>query len=252
MGTTREGHNVAIRIMSVRDEGKEQLQILRRIARGDLSLCTENHVAPLWDEVEIGYFRFAITPFIGHKMSYCYGAWAKNSVGDIVDMIIQALEALKFLHQEGIAHRDAEKDNFMVQWHPESLAAMQVPTCRPRVFIIDFETAHEFPLDTPEEERRLTGPPWDDYLRDLAPEIALGPYDPFKVDVWQLAHSLSDFKSSVAEIDAVLETLRVGDPACRPTAAEARDQLAAVVHGLPPVSLLIRPVILNTEYSCDD
>lgn len=95
----------------------------------------------------------------------------------------------------------------MVQWHPESLAVMQVPTCRPRVFIIDFETAHEFPLDTPEEERRLTGPPWDDYLRDFAPEIALGPYDPFKVDVWQLPHSLSDFKVSNSRDSTVSQSV---------------------------------------------
>ncbi|KAI0692631.1 kinase-like domain-containing protein [Cerioporus squamosus] len=243
MGTTREGHNVAIRIVCVRDKGKEHMQILRRIARGDLSLLTENHVAPLWGEVEIGHITFAVTPFIGHNMSDCYGAWAKNSVGDIVDMITQALEALAFLHQLGIVHRDAEKDNFMVQWHPESLAAMQVPICRPRVFVIDFEAAHEFPPHTPEEERRLVGPPWDDYLRDTAPEVAAGPYDPFKVDVWQLAHSFSDFKSTVAEIDAVLETLRLDDPACRPTAVAARDQLAGIIHSLPPVSLLIPPAI---------
>ncbi len=73
---------------------------------------------------------------------------------------------------------------------------MQVPICRPRVFINDFETAHEFPPHTPEEERRLTGLPGDKYVKDVPPEVAIGPYDPFKVDVWQLAHSFSDFEVS--------------------------------------------------------
>ena len=75
---------------------------------------------------------------------------------------------------------------------------MQVPICRPRVFLIDFEVAHEFPPDTPEGDRRLTGPPWEDYLRETAPEVALGPYDPFKADVWQLADSFSDFRVGTA------------------------------------------------------
>ncbi|KAI0721080.1 kinase-like domain-containing protein [Cerioporus squamosus] len=244
MGTTKEGHNVAIRVVSMHDEGKQHMQILRKIARGDISLLTENHAVPLWGQFEIEDIKFAIFPFIGHSMGLCYGAWAKNSVGDIVDMVMQALEALAFLHKLGIAHRDADKDNFLVPWHPESLATMRVPICRPRVFINDFETAHEFPPHTPEEERRLTGPPWDGYMRATAPEVTDGPYDPLKADVWQLAHSFSDFKSTVADIDAVLELLHVGDPTLRPSALEGRDKLAAIVHGLSPVSLLIPPVLV--------
>ena len=92
MGTTREGHNVAIRIVSVGEEGKEHMRILRRIARGNTGLFVENHTAPFWGEVQIGDLGFALTPFIGFNLRHCYGAWAKNSVGDIVDMITQALE----------------------------------------------------------------------------------------------------------------------------------------------------------------
>ena len=92
MGTTREGHNVAIRIMSVGDDGKAQMQILRKIARGNISLFSENHVAPLWREVSIGDLTFALFPFIGYNLENCYGLWARNSVGDIIDMIMQALE----------------------------------------------------------------------------------------------------------------------------------------------------------------
>ncbi|KAI0685119.1 kinase-like domain-containing protein [Cerioporus squamosus] len=247
MGTTSEGHNVAIRAVSIRNEGKQHMQILRKIARGDISLLTENHAAPLWGEFELEDITFAVFPFIGFSLRHCYGTWARNSVGDIVDMIIQALEALAFLHKFGIAHRDVDKDNFLVPWHPESLATMQVPTCRPRVFINDFETAHEFPPHMPEEERRLTGPPWDDYLRETAPEVAVGSHDPFKADVWQLAHSFSDFKAT--GIDEVLERLHVDDPTLRPSALEGRDMLAAIVHGLPPVSLLIPPVLVMAESS---
>ena len=72
---------------------------------------------------------------------------------------------------------------------------MRVPLSRPRVFLTDFEMAHEFPLDVPPEERLLTGLPIQDYQRPVPPEIASGGlYDPFKADVWQLAESFSDFR----------------------------------------------------------
>lgn len=73
---------------------------------------------------------------------------------------------------------------------------MQVPLSRPRVFLTDFEMAHEFPPDVALSDRMLIGPPIEDYQRPLSPEVASGlPYDPFKNDIWQLAESFSDFKA---------------------------------------------------------
>lgn len=91
--------------------------------------------------------------------------------------------------------QDLCKSNYVVQWHPESLATMQIPSSRPRVFLTDFEMAYEFPADMPPEERMLTGLPIENYQRPVPPEITSGnPYDPFKADVWQLAESFSDFR----------------------------------------------------------
>ena len=75
---------------------------------------------------------------------------------------------------------------------------MQVPICRPRVFLTDFEFAFEFPPDIPPSEHMLVGLPAPGYLPTVAPEASSGqPYDPYKADVWQLAHSFSDFDVSV-------------------------------------------------------
>ena len=72
---------------------------------------------------------------------------------------------------------------------------MRVPLSRPRVFLSDFEMAHEFPVEVLHEQRLLIGMPIPDYRRPVPPEIASGkPYDPFKADVWQLAESFSDFR----------------------------------------------------------
>lgn len=74
---------------------------------------------------------------------------------------------------------------------------MKVPLSRPRVFLTDFEMAHEFAPDIAPTERLFVGPPIEGYQRPLSPEVASGlPYDPFKNDIWQLAESFSDFKVS--------------------------------------------------------
>ena len=68
---------------------------------------------------------FGIFPKVGAEMSYAFDHWPKNSVGDIIDMLMQMLEvsftyckicrlsqyssihlkALEFIHDLNIAHR---------------------------------------------------------------------------------------------------------------------------------------------------
>jgi serine/threonine protein kinase len=88
--------------------------------------------------------------------------------------------------------------SLVVQWHPESLRTMKVPISRPRVYLIDFETAVQFPAECPISERVSVGfPVAEQYSRppSLAPELASGTaYSPFKLDVWQLGYSFLKFK----------------------------------------------------------
>ena len=98
--------------------------------------------------------------------------------------------------------QDAFRDNFVIQWYPESLHAMKTSFTRPRVYLIDFEIAIQFPAECPEIERVSIGLPLggsftvpEKYARPHAPEFASGKaYCPFKLDVWQLGISFSDFK----------------------------------------------------------
>ena len=87
-----EGHHVIVRLVTIGDEGREHLRILRKLARGPPSLMVENHIVPVWGEVQLEDITIIYYPYIGNDMEDCYGRWAKNSVGDIVDMILQALE----------------------------------------------------------------------------------------------------------------------------------------------------------------
>ncbi|KAI0766336.1 hypothetical protein BD413DRAFT_570126 [Trametes elegans] len=133
--TTSEGHNIVVRVVQIGKEGENHLRVLRRTACGPSSLLTNNHAVPLWREVHFEDIVFGVFPFVGARLSDCYMPYNKNSVGDILDMLLQCLDALAYAHSLGIMHCDADKENFLVQWHPESLATMTVPIVRPRVHL---------------------------------------------------------------------------------------------------------------------
>jgi hypothetical protein len=165
--------------------------------------------------------------------------------------------------------QDAFHDNFVMQWHPESLRTMKVSISRPRVYLIDFETAVQFPAGRPLTERVSVGYPItfageENYARPHAPEFASGEaYSPFKLDVWQLGYSFSGFKvcgivyfysllflftykpfasqSTIPTVDEVVASMIDIDPVHRLDAKEAKDRLGTIVDSMAPESLLIRP-----------
>ena len=169
--------------------------------------------------------------------------------------------------------QDAFRDNFVIQWHPESLHAMKISFTRPRVYLIDFEVAIQFPAEGPETERVAIGLPLggsftepEGYARRHAPEFSSGfAYSPFKLDVWQLGISFSNFKvrhsfhiftliifydslefqSTIPAIDEVLVGMTNIDPAHRLDAKEALHRLGTVICSTTPESLLIEPVVIE-------
>ncbi|TRM63892.1 hypothetical protein BD626DRAFT_568504 [Schizophyllum amplum] len=249
---TRQGQDAMLRVMAIGEDGRESLRVWRKLATAPHALISTNHVLPLLQEIHLEHITFGVFPLVSQSMRCIYGMWAKNSVGDILNALVQALEALAYIHDLGIAHRDAFKHNFLVQWFPESLKTGVVPVSAPRVFLIDLETAIEFPADCPPSERTCTGLPNisslagdpDVYAPPRIPEMATGePYDPFKLDVWQLATSFEDFDSTMPPVQEMLRCAASLHPAERLTADEALSRLRTFLEGTPPKSLLIPPVL---------
>lgn len=89
---TKDDRDVMIRIIKIRDEDQEQLNILRKLATSPNALRSSNHTLPMIDEVQIGHLVFGVFPFVGATMTDAWDHWPENSVGDILDMFIQALE----------------------------------------------------------------------------------------------------------------------------------------------------------------
>ncbi|KAK7691871.1 hypothetical protein QCA50_005275 [Cerrena zonata] len=252
---TKNGQPVMVRMMAIRDQGHECVSILRKIATGPLALLSNNHCLPLFREFTFEDIVFGIFPRAGGCFEEAWGYWAKNSVGDILDMILQILEGVVFLHDHNIAHRDLFNANFLVDWHPESMLSNETAVSKPRVYIIDFEFAVEFPADCPSEERLCVGLPctkWyaDDYTRPYPPEINESiPWCPFKLDIWQLGYSFTfeGIRTSIKEIDELFSTMISDQPAERPTAKEAFTKLRQIVNCIPPKDLLVEPSFVEFE-----
>ena len=73
-------------------EGRDHLKILRTIATGEKSLLSNNHALPMFMEFQFEDIIFGIFPLVGAEMSYVFDYWPNNSVGDIIDMLLQMLE----------------------------------------------------------------------------------------------------------------------------------------------------------------
>lgn len=76
----------------IRNEGHDHLKILRRIATGEKSLLSNNHTLPMFGEFLFEDLVFGIFPKVGGTMIEAYDSWTKNSVGGIIDMVMQMLE----------------------------------------------------------------------------------------------------------------------------------------------------------------
>ena len=140
---------------------------------------------------------------------------------------------------------------------------MKISISRPRVYLIDFETAVQFSAGCSSIERVSVGyPVTENYSRPCAPELASGKaYNPFKLDVWQLGNSFSGFKvrqcifftvilfayrlsvsqSTIPKVDEVLAAMTDIDPVHRLDAKEAKDRLGTIINYMAPASLLIKP-----------
>jgi hypothetical protein len=95
---TRDGLDVVIRVIVLGNEGHDHLKILRTIATGEKSLFSNNHTLPMFAEFQFEDIIFGVFPKVGGEVKRAYSFWAKNSVGDIIEMLMQMLEVSFTFH----------------------------------------------------------------------------------------------------------------------------------------------------------
>ena len=84
--------DVVIRVIAIGDEGSNHLKILKKIARGKSALHSNNHALPMVQRLVFEDIVFGVFPKIGARICDMAGCWAKNSVGDVLEMVMQMLE----------------------------------------------------------------------------------------------------------------------------------------------------------------
>ena len=136
---TAGGMDLVIRVIVIGHEGKNHLKILNRIARGKAALHSTNHSLPLYQQFVFEDIVFGVFPKIGAWVFYMVGRWAKNSLGDVLEMAMRMLE-VRATRTQGLTRVISFSSGFI--WH--CLYSFQ--TCRPsckrdfpilKVFVVD-------------------------------------------------------------------------------------------------------------------
>ncbi|KIY53229.1 hypothetical protein FISHEDRAFT_33558, partial [Fistulina hepatica ATCC 64428] len=240
---TSDGQAVVVHLIRIGRRGEAQTWVLRHLAALPDILRADNHTLPMLREIQLfDDLIFGVFPYVPCVADDSIWGHQKHLLDDVLDIIMQALEGIAFIHEHGVAHRDCFFDNFLQQWYPNT-AVLPPTVVRPRVYLIDFETSVCFSDDTPVSERRVSDHPMEargsdpeHYGRPPAPELKTRVerlYDPFALDIWQLGRELDFMRTHVAEIDDLFATFWNDDPDARPTAAQALRQLRTLVRDLP-------------------
>uniref|UniRef100_A0A8H7XQP2 Protein kinase domain-containing protein n=1 Tax=Psilocybe cubensis TaxID=181762 RepID=A0A8H7XQP2_PSICU len=232
--------DVVLRVVALSGEGQTHLRIIKRLASPPDQLLSSNHILPILHEIYFQDIVIIAVPKLIFDLREVLFYPETNSVEDALYMVLQAFEATAYLHRNLIAHRDLYIPNFMVEWMPESLTK-RTTVARPRVYMIDFETAVDFPADSLESDRVCTSFHRDleQFGRHIAPELRTKePYCPFKLDMWQLGNDLRiTLLTGLDEIDRLWQALCVHNPQDRMTADIALKTLDDFLRKTPSIDL---------------
>ncbi|KAH9478401.1 hypothetical protein JR316_0008855 [Psilocybe cubensis] len=183
-------------------------------------------------------------------------------VREVLNALDQIMEGIVFLHEHRIAHRDACNHNFMMDptdvipsgfhfacnWHqPDGVTRIHfrdrclVP--RVKYYLIDFETAEIFPPNS------LTIGRYGQ-VKDVPEMSVTVPYDPFKLDVYQVGSlvktlievilvtvlrdesHLHQLYEGLDFLEPLRDIMRCPNPELRPTASQSLEKLRGIVSQL--------------------
>ncbi|KAG8719276.1 hypothetical protein FRC08_003226 [Ceratobasidium sp. 394] len=230
-------------------EGAEELEILQRFSAPPFNDDPTNHTIPYLDSFPIPNepgCTFVVMPLLT-----TYDQLEFYNLLEIQDFLTQIFEGLRFLHRHDVAHCDIASPNIMMDsrplynepFHPflQNRSRDGTRYIRPqylrvqkpvRYYYIDFGFATWF--RDPAAPRLVVGTD----ARERAPEqIAGGPYDPFKGDVYQLgAVVLRDLIPRYESLGFLLPLIREmtnKDPNRRPSIHSACSTMKTCFAGLP-------------------
>ncbi|KAH9478489.1 hypothetical protein JR316_0008944 [Psilocybe cubensis] len=253
----RDGTRVVIKRVVLAEDNVEILQYLNTSKMREDS---RNNVVPLLEVLPLpndsgvetsSPSALIVMPMLFPLMSVTL---PYRHVREVLEVVEQLIQGIQFLHEHNIAHRDACRRNFMMDptnvipsgfhhvanyWQPDGrIHIVHKDRCSVapvKYYLIDFETAEFF---TP-------GSSCVGYYGQVkyVPEMSgTIPYNPFKLDVFQLGDLVDRFVEEYEGLDflsPLADSMRYTDPALRPTATESLSILRQIVTSLDQPSLNI-------------
>ncbi|KZW02847.1 hypothetical protein EXIGLDRAFT_828981 [Exidia glandulosa HHB12029] len=252
---TRDGRDVMLRVISIGASGIQHKRALERVSTGNVASVIGNHAIPVLQWLTLNDITFAVFPMLSvfdAAMVYDF-----QNVGELMETMVQMLEALEFCHSRLVAHRDVFPGNWLSNFGSskgpdQSAAAVGGVLGRPpkpfrslfpfKLYLIDFEFAVCFDEDSDPASRLVTGKPITEgdghqYARPHAPEL-LGPPDvphsPFALDIWQLGQYFFELPvlDFTYDTETVIVDMLARDPANRPSAREATESMRKVLRNM--------------------
>uniref|UniRef100_A0A8H8CK66 Protein kinase domain-containing protein n=1 Tax=Psilocybe cubensis TaxID=181762 RepID=A0A8H8CK66_PSICU len=230
----------------------DNVPLLQHLNSPEMRKDPRNNAVPLLDviipptsnEGKSDHTVFLVMPMLFPLMSWHLPF---RHVKEIVDVFEQVIQGVAFLHEHNIAHRDACNLNFMMDptdvipssfhhgdnyYQPDGKTRIEFKdrcsVSRVKYYIIDFEFANYFP-----NNKLCVG--LYGQQKDVPEMSRTVPYDPFKLDVFQVGKLIEKFIKKYEGLDflqPLFEAMTRQDPKTRPTAAEALDQLRQTVSSL--------------------
>ncbi|KAK7031811.1 kinase domain-containing protein [Favolaschia claudopus] len=211
-----DGEGKLIDAIRTADGVKVVLRHVRRGQEADLSIHfgkilleeyphPDNHAVPILDIIDLTEQLMVVMPFLREFDDPPF-----ERLGQVSEALHQFLKGTQYFHERHVAHRDLGPGNLMMDacriipdgWHMVNTwckddtrltGITSIPrhsAGRVNYFIIDFGLSTGFPQEMPLEYARDTGV-FGQYWRQT-PELSdTIPYNPFKVDIWQLGNVMT-------------------------------------------------------------
>ena len=79
-------------MLSIGTEGAEHVELLKLISRDAIAMLHSSHTLPLLDLIELEDITLGVFPKAAGSVNFAYGFWAKPTVGDILNIVVQCIE----------------------------------------------------------------------------------------------------------------------------------------------------------------
>ncbi|KAJ3512557.1 hypothetical protein NLJ89_g3446 [Agrocybe chaxingu] len=253
---------------------RDEERNMRHLSSGNLGADPRNHCVPLLEVLRLPepvHRDILVMPYLRPFTSPPF-----ETVGEVVECIHQLFEGLEYLHENKIAHRDINPNNFMMEGQdiciggshpqqPEGKPDMSGPanfstrTDRPqRYFLIDFG---QTVIYTPEDITHILPIVWGG--DKSVPEFFTGiPFhDPYATDVYCAGnlirceftegHPIPEWGRGYRGLDflkPLVSDMVQDDPFKRPTMKEVVRRYNELIGGLSPWTLRSRIVLRETGF----